>query len=612
VEDDVTQEGAAFNGYLLLRLLGRGGAGEVYLAASPTGEEVAIKIFREARGEATAINLMQQAQAVSTLQHPNILPCYGDATEGNDLAIVMALAEGGSLGNVIGARRPTITLPLRPAVVSRLVTQAARALNEAHAHGLVHGDLKPNNLFVRTNVATPTVAIGDFGQGFLPRAAVAALRQSRSGKLPAWVADQLAWVAPEQLRGQAVAASDQYALAALAYFLLTGIQPISAEAQTLLSGRATRSIASPSRLNSALGDEVDVALFHALSPLPHQRFDDVLGFARAFEDAVGFGPSLSGLPGEVRRFDAGASALRPAKRTLAQMSAVQSPMHRAPGKSSLVLDAASLPVFETPYTTDAPTPPPEDPKRRGPLAIALALLLLAILGAFVFTASHGLPFAPLAASGTPTAVVTATPANTDEAVALARLRTALAGQPIYSDALTGDPANWTVNDKSTFFGADHRLHLRNTAKTALFENMPPSVALPKGAYIASVDVTLVQGANVHAGMWFLVSSSISGATYYSYQVTPDGRFELWVQRPDTGLTFLTSGFVPALTAGLGKNNTLAVLIDPVAQTLTLFANNTFVFETPIRSGVALSGRLGVATPDSNVEASFANFAVYTA
>jgi hypothetical protein len=110
----------------------------------------------------------------------------------------------------------------------------------------------------------------------------------------------------------------------------------------------------------------------------------------------------------------------------------------------------------------------------------------------------------------------------------------------------------------------------------------------------------------------LVSSSSKGATYYSYLITPDARFELWAQQPDTGLIFQTSGYVASLKTGIGQSNTLAVLVDPASKTLTLFANGAFVFQTPIATGVALNGRLGVLTPDSGVEATFSRFAIYSA
>jgi hypothetical protein len=113
-------------------------------------------------------------------------------------------------------------------------------------------------------------------------------------------------------------------------------------------------------------------------------------------------------------------------------------------------------------------------------------------------------------------------------------------------------------------------------------------------------------------MRFLVSKAASGESYYSFLITPSGRFELWLQQPSTGPVFLTSGSVASLTTGMEKPNTLAVLIDPSAKTLTLFANGAFLYQSPIDGKIPLNGRLGLVTPDSATEAAFADFAIFPA
>lgn len=620
----MTLDGESFDGYRLLRLLGRGGAGEVYLADTPAYgprgdpgvEQVAIKVFRDARGEAVAHGLLQAAQAVAALNHPNILPCFGDTAQGNDLALVMAYAPGGSLGAA------TVSLPLRPAVVALIVSQVAGVLGDLHKRGQTHGDLKPNNLFVRTASGGGTVvALSDFGQGFLPRAAVATIRQDQTGQPPAWAVEQLAWAAPEQLRGDAVPASDQYSLAALAYHLLTGIWPVSAEAQAVLnSERAPQPIAPPSRLNPALDDEVDATLFYALSPRPEHRFEDIGEFASALEEALAPGGTTSA----IRKMAPGDASpeSQPAKRTLAQMSypvvvndddlerdRVREWEDWDDGAGEADLGAADGAASGR-------------RGRRGwriTLVTALLLALALVVGTLgVLAFNPGMrPFQVRldlpALIASPTAASTPTPPSNAEGQAEAQFRAALAHSAAYSDALTGKPATWATSGKSVFFGPDQRLHLYNSARTPLFEDMPTSVTLPQGAYVATVDVALVRGkTSDHAGLRFLVSKSSKGDTYYSYLITPDGRFELWAQQPDTGLIFQTSGYIPSLKTGMGQVNTLAVLVDPTSKTLTLFANGAFVFQAPIATNVPLNGRLGVLTPDTGAEASFSNFAIYAA
>lgn len=622
------REGATFDGYHLVRLLGRGGAGEVYLADPPARgliqEQVALKIYRAARDEPFALEVMRQAQLVAALRHPQILPCYTEAAQGDDLAIVMAYASGGSLGDALNTRRPSMTLPLRPALVARIVRQVARALADVHARGLIHGDLKPSNLFVRTDSeGSSIVALSDFGHAMLTSTAVWELQRNRFGQPPVWVNNQLTWAAPEQLQGKVLPASDQYGLAALAYFLLTGVPPVSAEAQALISGNAPRPIVPPSRLNPALDDEVDAALFNALAPVPFHRFNDVASFAEALDEALAAnnaGGSYTDYPSPASSSKIARSSTRnPAKRTLAHMSMTRS--HKAASnRAASKEDASNAIVLDTADFGDWDDAPPA--KRRLSPLTTLALLLTVfacVMSVLVLNPGGMLPvrldLAGLAgAQSTPTAISSPTPAKTAAQLqAESRLRAALASKPVYSDALTGTPAAWLTDGKSAFFGADHRLHLRNTAKGPLVDDMPADASIPKGAYVTTVDVALLTGsATTYAGLRFLVSTSAKGDTYYSYQVNSNGRFELWAQQLGTGLTFLTGGFVPSLKAGTGATNTLAVLVDPKASTLTLYANGTFVFEAPIPSGVAMTGRAGVIAADSGVEAAFTNFAIHGA
>ena len=651
----MTLEGASFDGYRLSRLLGRGGAGEVYLAESPVdgpvAGQVALKLYHDARSEPVARDLMRQIQLAAALKHPSILPCYNNAIQGNDMGVVMAYAPGGSLGDTLNNSSSSISLPLRPAVAAQIITQVARTLADVHARGLAHGDLKPTNLFVRTAPnGGPIVAISDFGHAFLAHAAVATFRQDRTAP-PEWAVEQLAWAAPEQLRGSPMPASDQYSLAALAYYLLTGIRPVSAEAQSVMSGGAPRSIIPPSRLNPALDDEIDAVLLHALAPLPLQRFNDVAEFARALDDVLATGDTTSGsdsgnpLASASRAPKPGSSANKAEKRTLTQMrfaavtpGATQTRSRSAvarsavrpsppPAMSRVRRMSQALRISRGPRLSQEPemdlegsapyaTPPASLSRHltsfRG--RALLTALAVVVIGLLAFAANIGdlrARLSPSSQNVSSLAQNTPTPQITTQTQAQARLKSAIASKPAYSDALTGTPANWSIDGTAVFFGTDQRLHLRNTLQAPLFADMPTSATIPQGAYVASVDVAVIKGnMGDHAGMRFLASASTKGDTYYSYLMTSDGRFELWLQQPDTGLVFLTSGFVPALKQGIGQANTLAVLVDPTANTLTLFANGAFVFQTSIHSGIPMAGRLGVMTPDSGVEAVFANFAVY--
>ncbi|HEX5439805.1 MAG TPA: serine/threonine-protein kinase [Ktedonobacterales bacterium] len=634
----MTLEGASFDGYRLLRLLGRGGAGEVYLAESPldgpVSGQVAVKVYHDARSEPVAQELMRQTQLAASLKHPHILPCYNNAIEGNDLAIVMAFAHGGSLGDTLNSSQSSVTLPLRPTVVTSIIAQVASTLADIHAQGLTHGDLKPTNLFMRTAAdGSPIVAISDFGHAFLAQAAIASLLHP--GPVPPeWAVEQLAWVAPEQLQGDPTPASDQYSLAALAYYLLTGIRPVSAEAQRVLSGNSPRAIIPPSRLNPALDDTLDAVLLHALAPLPKQRFVNAVEFARALDDALSASDAVAG-GGSIAPSARGAVAdwddhegERPTKRTLAQMGFSAAPAPARSGRRPVVAKAPQRPqrpqrtriqrllhVSEGPKVEETWDEAPSGTRRKATLITGLLMVgVVAIVLLITGIGNLRARLDPSSASGANnTPIASGSPSPDAQGQAESQLRAALGGKPVYLDTLTGSPAAWKVNGKSIFFGADHRLHLLNAAKTPLFADMPTSAPMPTGAYVASVDVSLIKGATGdHAGMRFLASTAQKGATYYSFLITSNGRFEIWLQQPTTGLVFLNGGVVPSLKTGDGQTNTLAVLVDPTTKTLTLFANGAFLFQTQVPGGVALTGRAGVLTPDDGVEATFANFALYSA
>jgi serine/threonine protein kinase len=265
------RERAFFGPYRLLRRLGGGGAGEVYLAESTQpgqdGHQVAIKILR-----ATADNPMSQAVGrdvtrVATLDEKHIIPYRDVVADGTALGVVMAYAPGGSLGDEL-RQSDLVPLPLAPAIVARIVSQTARALSAAHTAGITHGDLKPSNIFVRTSShGAPIATISDFGQAFLTPLAAERAANER-GDQNQWALEQLRFAAPEQLQDAVSPATDQYALAAVAYYLLTGSHVFSGAARQLLNAIAHDPITPPSALNPSQNAGVDRVLQRALAKQP--------------------------------------------------------------------------------------------------------------------------------------------------------------------------------------------------------------------------------------------------------------------------------------------------------------------------------------------------------
>src|SRR2546422_10432209 len=134
--------------YVLERRLGRGGMGLVYLAREPRlARRVAIKVLPPDRAlqPAARERFLREARTAAGLSHPNIVPIFAVDEVGDVVFFVMAYVEVESLGQRIRARGP-----LAPDAVARLLQDVARALAHAHAHGVVHRDVKPDNILLRS------------------------------------------------------------------------------------------------------------------------------------------------------------------------------------------------------------------------------------------------------------------------------------------------------------------------------------------------------------------------------------------------------------------------------------------------------------------------------
>lgn len=217
-------ESKSIGKYRLRRLLGRGGMGEVW-AAYHAGlrRDVALKLLSLREGAATAsLRFEREVQAMVKLSHPNTVRVFDfGVAEGGLLYYAMELLEGEHLGRIV--RREG---PLDPRRVRHLLLQAARALAEAHSLGIVHRDVKPENLLaVDAGGERDFVKVLDFG-------IATSLENEEAQRLTqtGTVAGTPGTVSPEVIRGEgATPASDVYALGAVGYLLLTGSLPFTGE-----------------------------------------------------------------------------------------------------------------------------------------------------------------------------------------------------------------------------------------------------------------------------------------------------------------------------------------------------------------------------------------------
>lgn len=217
--------------YLLVRELGRGAAGVVYLARDLQLErEVAVKLLHPhlaaLNSRAALQTFFDEARVAASLRHPNIVAIL-DLDE-SSRRIVMELCGGGTLRALLQDRG---SLPVRRALERH--AQILSALDASHARGVVHRDLKPANLMFRRDPDLPgaEVVLGDFGIAHLPDAkGQTGEKRAIEGKL----VGTMAYMAPEQRRGEASFKSDLYASAVVLFEMLTGRYPWSRE--QLLAG----------------------------------------------------------------------------------------------------------------------------------------------------------------------------------------------------------------------------------------------------------------------------------------------------------------------------------------------------------------------------------------
>jgi len=201
--------------YRLERRLGRGGMGEVWAARDPRREgRVALKLLRgPARKRAAVARFEREIRALAGLSHPNIVSVFDfGVTDEGTWYYAMELLEGQNLRELVERQGP-----LPPDRVAALATQIAGALVEAHAGGVVHRDIKPDNIFV---VGGPSglAKLLDFG--------IAKTLGEEALTATGWVPGTPAYMSPEALRGQpADPRSDIYALGCTLQFALTGTPP---------------------------------------------------------------------------------------------------------------------------------------------------------------------------------------------------------------------------------------------------------------------------------------------------------------------------------------------------------------------------------------------------
>lgn len=274
--------GATFAGYKIVRLLGSGGMGEVYLAGHPRlPREDALKVLPvEVSTDADyRSRFIREADLAAKLWHPNIVGVHDRGEHDRQLWIAMDFVDGRDASQLL-AKNCQSGMPVDEVV--NIVTAVADALDYAHKRGMLHRDVKPANIMLASldDDGQCRILLADFGIA-RPTDDIGGLTATNM------TIGTVAYAAPEQLMGDKLdGRADQYALAATAYHLLTGSQLFPHSNPAVVIGRHLNaplpSLADSHRELVAL----DSVLAVALAKSPADRFNRCADFASAFTEAA--------------------------------------------------------------------------------------------------------------------------------------------------------------------------------------------------------------------------------------------------------------------------------------------------------------------------------------
>jgi TolB-like protein len=282
--------------YAVERELGRGGMATVFLAEDLKHHRaVAIKVLHQELAAALGSDrFLREIEIAARLQHPHILPLYDSGSAAGLLYYVMPYVEGESLRDRLNREKQ---LPLEDAL--RIATEVAGALAYAHSRGIVHRDVKPENIMLSAG----TAVVADFGIARAVTAAGEGQQLTQTGT----IIGTPAYMSPEQATGNAAVdgRSDEYSLACVVYEMLVGEPPFTGPtAQAVIARHSLDLVSPPSIVRATIPDAVEAAVLRALSKVPADRYATTALFAEALNV-----PSAA--TGAVRRATLGRGVARP-------------------------------------------------------------------------------------------------------------------------------------------------------------------------------------------------------------------------------------------------------------------------------------------------------------
>ncbi len=275
--------GKTLGNYRIESVIGIGGMGQVFRAVHiHLGREAAIKVLHAnlAAEPGFQARFLQEARAIASLKHPNIVEVHDFGEQGGSLYLVMELIEGGSLRQLLLMQTTAQAgLPLWTGI--DLVRQTAEGLALAHAKGMVHRDIKPDNLLLSdTRGGNQVIKITDFGL----------VRLAESGAMTATgaVLGTAAYMSPEQCQGVELdGRSDLYSLGVVLYEVATGYVPFQAKTLSAAVYHHVQVAPPPPRtVRPDLPLELEQIILRCLAKRPEERYGSAAELSNALRTAL--------------------------------------------------------------------------------------------------------------------------------------------------------------------------------------------------------------------------------------------------------------------------------------------------------------------------------------
>jgi serine/threonine protein kinase len=266
--------------YDILRKLGEGGTANVYKALDVrSGKHVAVKVVEgpSAKTAKWAERLLREVQLLESIRHPNVVEVFGGGRRDDGSPyLVMEYLEGETLGHLM-RRSPSLSIDAALAIAA----DVASGLAATHAHGVIHRDVKPDNIFlVEAGPHVRRAKVFDFG--------FARIQGGEGLTAKGFIVGTPEYMAPEQtLHDPTGHRTDIYGLGVVLYRMIAGVLPFRGDAATLLAHHLFVTPRPPSELRAGVGRDVDTIVMSALRKLPRNRYPSMQDLFEDLERAMG-------------------------------------------------------------------------------------------------------------------------------------------------------------------------------------------------------------------------------------------------------------------------------------------------------------------------------------